>query len=223
MTVELDLALGAGDDPAGVDALRVAVAEARAAGATRARWWVEATTDQHRRLAEAAGLRPVRRLFQMRRPLPIEERTDLPTRPFRPGADDAAWLEVNNRAFAWHPDQGGWTVDTLRARQAEAWFDPQGFLLHEEAGRLAGFCWTKVHQSTEPPLGEIYVIAVDPDFSGRGLGRSLTVAGLQHLADRGLRVGMLYVEADNTPAVGLYEALGFTVHHTDTGFEIGFT
>ena len=66
------------------------------------------------------------------------------------------------------------------------------------------------------------MIAVDPDFVGRGLGRALTVAGLEHLAGRGLTVGMLYVEADNAPAVGLYESLGFTVHHTDTAFETTF-
>jgi len=223
-TVEIDLALGPDDDPARVAAnrLRPAIEAARAIGAPAVRWWVEASTDRHVEAAERAGLEPVRRLHQMRRPLPLDETTDLVTRPFRPGVDDAAWLAVNNRAFAWHPDQGGWTPETLRGRLAEAWFDPEGFLLHEEDGRLSGFCWTKVHGGEVPPLGEIYVIAVDPDFVGRGLGRALTLAGLQHLAGRGLTVGMLYVEADNAPALGLYESLGFTVHHTTTAFETRF-
>jgi mycothiol synthase len=197
------------------DRIRVA----RAQGATAVRWWVEESTERHQEVAERAGLVPVRRLLQLRRPLPLEERTDLVTRPFRPGEDDRAWLEVNNRAFAWHPEQSGWTEADLAQREAEPWFDPGGFLLHEEGGRLAGFCWTKVHADVDPPLGEIYVIAVDPDFVGRGLGRDLTVAGLQHLAEAGLTVGMLYVESDNEPAVRLYEALGFTVHHVDTAFE----
>lgn len=223
-TVELDVALGPDEDPLRVaaDRLGPAIEAAKAIGAPAVRWWVEATTERHLEAARRAGLAPVRRLHQMRRPLPLEETTDLVTRSFRPGVDDDAWLTVNNRAFAWHPEQGGWTQDTLRGRLAESWFDPDGFLLHEVDDRLAGFCWTKVHADEQPPLGEIYVIAVDPDFVGRGLGRALTVAGLDHLADRGLTVGMLYVEADNTPAVGLYEALGFTIHHTTTAFEAAF-
>jgi len=208
-----------GDDLSASD-LRAAVERIVAAGDT-ARWWVHGTEPRHEEAAAAAGLEPVRRLFQMRCALPLEETTDVVTRPFRPGVDDEAWLEVNNRAFSWHPEQGGWTPAVLAGRMAEPWFDPDGFLLHEEDGRLIGFCWTKVHPASgdDPALGEIYVIAVDPDVVGRGLGRAMTVAGLQHLSERGLTVGMLYVESDNAPAVGLYESLGFHVHQTDTAFE----
>jgi len=186
-------------------------------------WWVFEPTSAHEQLAQDAGMEQGRLLHQMRRPLPTGIPVTVETRAFVPGADDEAWLDVNNRAFAGHGEQGGWTVDTFRQRQQEPWFDPEGFRIHERDGRMAAFCWTKIHEpdpadAAGGPLGEIYVIAVDPDFHGLGLGRQLTLAGLDHLADRGIRTGMLYVDADNEPAVRLYRSLGFEVHCTNAAF-----
>jgi len=180
----------------------------------------EPATSAHDELAETAGLVLVREVLQVRCPLPAADPAAIDLRSFRPGVDDEAFLAVNNRAFAWHPEQSGWTAAELRAAEAEPWFDAEGFLLHERDGRLAGFCWTKAHPATDddPALGEIYVIAVDPDFHGRGLGRQLTLAGLDHLARRGIATGMLYVDADNEPAVRLYERLGFSVYCTNAAF-----
>ncbi len=184
-------------------------------GGGHVHYWVYEPTEAHTRIANLVGLSPGRDLWQMRVPLPLAETTDLVTRPFVPGQDEEAWLQVNNAAFAWHPEQGGWTMDELCQREAEPWFDPAGFLLHERDGELAGFCWTKVHE--EPPVGEIYVIAVHPDHTGLGLGRALTVAGLAHLSES-TDTGMLYVDADNEAAVQLYRKLGFTVHSTNRAF-----
>ncbi|MEZ5177026.1 MAG: mycothiol synthase [Acidimicrobiales bacterium] len=141
-------------------------------------------------------------------------------RPFDPdpGAGDrSAWIRANNRAFAQHPDQGTETDATLAARLAEPWFDPSGFLVVDDPdrpGELAGSCWTKVHPATdhEPALGEIYVIGVDPSQQGSGLGVALVLAGLDHLAGLGLGTAVLFVEADNRPALALYDRLGFSVH-----------
>ncbi len=198
--------------------LDAAVGLVREEGGGHVHWWVFEPTHVHERLAEDAGLRPGRRLLQMRRPLPLPVEPEISVRPFEIGRDEAAWLAVNNRAFAEHPEQGGWTLETLAAREAETWFDPAGFLLHEVDGRLAAFCWTKVHADHDPVLGEIYVIAVDPDFHGRGLGRSLTIAGLHHLGEVGVPVGMLYVDAENVAATALYRSLGFEVARTDRAY-----
>jgi mycothiol synthase len=217
------------DAPANLDALLAdALALIAADGGGHVTYWVHGTEIDVRADARAtrAGFLIERELLQMRVPLPRPDAARWPdgttVRTFRVGEDEAAWVPVNNRAFAGHPEQGAWTVEMLHAREQEDWFDPEGFVLAFDADGLAGFCWTKVH-AAQPPrepdaLGEIYVIGADPSRHGRGLGRALTTAGLESLAARGITVGMLYVDADNEAAVGLYRALGFVTHRTDRAY-----
>ena len=115
-----------------------------------------------------SGLAPGRTLHQMRRSLPLsiaDAAHAVEVRSFVKGHDEDEWLDLNNRAFAHHPEQGGWDRATLSTRMAQPWFDAEGFVVHEIDGRMAGFCWTKVHRDTDPVLGEIgvaFVVAVDP-------------------------------------------------------------
>jgi mycothiol synthase len=158
---------------------------------------------------------------------------DVTVRTFVPGQDEQAWVALNRRVFADHPEQGRWSVRDLALREAEPWFDPAGFFLAESAGRLVGFHWTKVHTGGgtgsagtdagttdvgKDDLGEVYVIGVAPDFAGRGLGRALLVIGLRQLRDRGLPTAMLYVDGANRRAVRLYESLGFTSYRADVSY-----
>lgn len=206
------------EDPVGTDLVHAAIDEIRREGGGHVHLWVPKPGEGSDAIAAANALQRGRELLQMRRSLPVEgSHATIEVRPFRPGFDEAAWLEVNNRAFLSHPEQGAWDLETVRTREREPWFDPEGFLLHEEDGRLAGSCWTKVHDD-EPPLGEIYVISVDPDFQGRGLGRDLVLVGLDHLSSLGIGTGMLYVDASNEPAVALYGKLGFEVDHVDRAY-----
>lgn len=201
------------------DAIETAIDFHRRAGGDPVVWWLDDPTEHDHELAARFGLRPWRELFEMRRTLPHPDRATVPTRDFRPGVDDQTWLDVNNRAFAGHGEQGGWTADTLALRLAEPWFDPSGFRVHEgDDGVIDAFCWTKIHADADPVIGEIYVIAVDPSAHGRGLGRQLTLAGLDSIADRGVRIANLYVDAANAAAVALYARLGFDVHRRRVAF-----
>ena len=201
-----------------------AVAHAAEHGAHQVTSWVFGADDGDEAAFTAAGFRLDRALHEMRVPLPLTATPPHPEgitlRSFEPGRDDADWLRVNNRAFAGHPEQGGWTEATLRGRMDEPWFDPSAFLLAFDADGLAGSNWLKWHAPREgdPARGEIYVIGVDPRMQGTGLGRWLAVEGLRLMHERGAAVGMLFVAADNEGALALYQSLGFVVHRTDRAY-----
>lgn len=196
----------------------------------RLRLWAHGEHPAAAALAQSLGFQRTRSLWQMRRPLdvPLPE-VSMPEgvsiRTFVPGQDEQAWTDLNNKAFAAHPDQGGWGLDEVQVREAESWFDPKGFFLAERDGELVGFHWTKIHGAhgadsdhDHDALGEVYVVGVDPSEQGHGLGPALTLLGLHHLRDAGLHEVLLYVDEGNTNAIRVYERLGFARHATDVCF-----
>jgi mycothiol synthase len=196
--------------------------------------WAHGDLPAARALAARAGLTVVRELWQMRLDLagrpagtPAQAAPVLPAgvhvRAFVPGQDEESWLRLNTRAFAHHPEQGRMTRADLDAREHEPWFDPAGLLLAERDGQLLAAVWTKVHASdgTEQAVGELYVVGVDPDAQGLGLGTALTALALDHLARAGLPTAILYTEADNTPAVRTYTRAGFERSAVDVMFGSG--
>jgi mycothiol synthase len=209
----------------GIGAAMIRAALSKTAG--RNRFWAHGTLPAARATASALDLVPVRELIQMRRSLHGITEPVMPAgvriRTYAGAADDAELLRVNNAAFAEHPEQGGWTATDLAERRAEPWFDPEGLFLavDEQANTLLGFHWTKVH-AQEPGLGEVYVVGVDPSAQGSGLGGLLTSVGVaflaRQLAGAEQPTVMLYVESDNTAALGTYRRLGFTQHSVDTAY-----
>jgi len=156
-----------------------------------------------------------------------------PIRTFIPGLDNQAFLALNNKVFADYPDQGGWSEDDLKVRLNESWFDDKGFFVTEDKGELIGFCWTKIHgvhthshsgsddNHGHDAVGEIYVLAVNPDYKGQGIGRDLTITGLNYLKYQGLNNVMLYVGVKNKPAFELYKSLGFNEFGSDVMYRVG--
>lgn len=195
--------------------------------------WAHGDVDGAAELAAATGRRVVRELLQMTAPRDVVagladedapegiRLEDLPAARARMGDDavDEAWLAVNNEAFDWHPEQGGWDVDQLRRGRGAEWFDPAGvlFAVDDSTGGILGFHWTKWHGGG---VGEVYVIGLAGATRGRGVGGWLTRAGMRHLRDRGADRVILYVEGDNEPAVRTYERTGFDVTRRDVMYGV---
>jgi mycothiol synthase len=198
---------------------RALVDELLTAGETR--FWAHGDLPGAQALAARVGLVAERTLLVLRLPFgddaPQERVPDGVTlRSFRPDDTDAV-VAVNARAFAHHPEQGAMDRADFERRAASDWFDPDGLFVAEDAGgRVVGFHWTKVEgQPDGTELGEVYVVGVDPDAHGGGLGTALTARGLRYLHERGVRTVDLYVEGDNTPALAVYHRLGFAEHARD--------
>ena len=200
----------------------------------KTRIWSHGDLPQAQSIATSLRLERLWANLQMSKKLiKIEEITcEYPIRSFLPGIDDEAFLELNNKVFADHPDQGGWSKSDLEARVNEEWFEEKGFFVCEDKGKLIGFCWTKIHGAHihsqdgngadhgHEAIGEIYVLAVDPAYKGQRVGKDLTTTGLNYLKYQGLNSTMLYVGVENMPALNLYKSLGFNEFGSDVMYRV---
>jgi mycothiol synthase len=186
------------------------------------RVWAHGDLAAGEGFAGARGLEVVRELFLLGRRFdeagPLEDAV-LPdgvvARSFRPDRDEDEWLRVNAAAFAHHAEQGRMTRADLDARMDEPWFDPDGLILvvpEADPDTVVASHWTKRHTSA---LGEVYVVAVDPAYQGKGLGKPVTLLGLAYLRDQGVDDVILYVDGDNPAALKVYRGLGFETRSVD--------
>lgn len=181
-------------------------------------WWAFGNQPGAQALASKLGLVKVRELLRMARPLgEADPQSDLPGMKLGVFQPDQASevVQLNARAFANHPEQGNLTLADFETLTGQAWFDPSGLITASRDDKLVGFHWTKVHDSS---TGEVYVLAVDPDHEGQGIGRILLMAGLEHLRKLGLRNVLLYVESSSKRVVQMYQAAGFLITSTDASY-----
>ncbi len=126
---------------------------------------------------------------------------------FIPG-DEESLCALQNLAFA-----GGWgfrpnTVEDIRYLVSTSCCHPEGILFISEGRRRVAYCWTMDHP-TQKEKGYIRMMGVDPDYRGRGLGRAITVAGIEYLGQRGMKEIELSVDSRNSDAKRLYLSVGF--------------
>ena len=203
--------------------------------------WSHGDSPAAAHLAQKHGLGRDRVLYQMRTDddltldaLPEATAPEgVHLRSFAPG-DEEGWLRVNNAAFDWHPEQGSQTLADIEGIVGADGFDPDSVILAvrddgsqqtnddapqtnsapqaSDPGTVIGFHETKLTDTDSGSrLGEVYVVGVDPSAHARGVGRALTVEGMRRMVAAGATAIELYVESDNTAALGLYERLGFHV------------
>ncbi len=170
---------------------------------------------------ERRGMGVVRSLADMSMPLltsPHRTQRDLiEVRSFA-DSDIDTLIDINHAAFGDHPEAAALDRKELNDLMRQDWFDPSGVLLHDDDGEVAGFCWTKVHPAGE---GEIYRVGVDPRHRGKRIGRRLTLAGYDYLAEaRGCTTGFLWVDEANNAAVGMYKGIGLVVRSRNREFAL---
>ncbi|MDO5736913.1 MAG: mycothiol synthase [Propionibacteriaceae bacterium] len=183
--------------------------------------WAFGTREGATALSESMGLRPVRELLKMERPLAEEAWPVVPDgwriRAWQP-EDAEGVVATNASAFSHHPEQGKLTLGEFNDLTEQPWFSADGLLLAtptSDPSNVAGFHWTKRQDET---TGEVYVLAVDPEHAGHGLGRVLLEAGLAHLRATGCTRVILFVEASENRVVRLYQSASFVTSNTDTSY-----
>ena len=108
---------------------------------------------------------------------------------------------------AFYPDN--WRVSQHKAVEDVCVADDTNVWVAIAAGSTVGFVAVKLH--SESSMGEIYMIAVDPDFQGQGIGTALMEFALNWMKDAGMSVAMVETGGDpgHAPARRTYEKMGF--------------
>ena len=100
---------------------------------------------------------------------------------------------------------------------------PEDVLLACDRGKVVGYCWTRMTFTAEAApdekRGQIYMLGVDPDYRGRGVGKGVLLAGLSYLKSKGVQVAELTVDSRNKIACALYRSNGFKVRTSSLWYE----
>jgi ribosomal protein S18 acetylase RimI-like enzyme len=105
----------------------------------------------------------------------------------------------------WREDQRRAVEDVCVAKEGRVW-------VAEVDGAAVGFVAIELHHP-ERSMGEISMLAVDPDHQGSGIGTALTEFALERLEDAGMKVAMVETGGDpgHAAARRTYEKAGYVL------------
>lgn len=108
---------------------------------------------------------------------------------------------------AFYPGQ--WQVSQQKAIEYVCGAEDTHVWVAIASGSPVGFVAVKLH--AEDSMGEIYMVAVDPNMQGRGIGSALIAFALNWMKDAGMSIAMVETGGDpgHAPARSTYEKLGF--------------
>ena len=183
---------------------------ARDRGEAIVRQYVPLTNEAARTHLLDAGYWPAYSYFRMRMDLADAPPAPagVPVRPFTRGVDDKPVHALVEEAMAGVPGNEARSLESWQAAKIdkEGW-DPALWLLHEDAGGLAGVV---LCERWEEGVGYVDYLAVAPRAQGHGLGRALLLHGLSGLRAAGLGTVELSVQGENAGATRLYESVGMS-------------
>lgn len=140
----------------------------------------------------------------------------------QPG-EEGKLAQLQNRCF-----EGGWgynpnTPEEIIYHINAANGSLEDIILAAKGEKYIGYCWTRLNleqdMATGGSKGCIYMIGVDPNYRGEGIGRKLLLAGLSRLKNKGINVVELTVDSENKTACNLYRSIGFTTWTTSLWYE----
>jgi mycothiol synthase len=152
------------------------------------------------------------RVTDLRRGLPEPDAGDFVLRSARlADADELA--SARNHSF-----EANWTGEGYRsAVMTRPGYDPAREIVAEAPdGRIAAYTvyWTDMRNK----IGHFEPVGTHSDFRRRGLARAVMLSAMKQMQRDGITVATVHHLADNTPALRLYESIGFEKNYETLGF-----
>jgi mycothiol synthase len=170
-----------------------------------------------KRVLPRLGFREVRYFLELRLPLAEIELPQHPPHPYSSChlqlGEEEKFTQLQNRCFA-----GSWgynpnTIEEMTYFINLSHRSREDIILIYRGEKPVGYCWTEIDCGLTggERKGRIYMLGVEPDYRGKGIGKIALLAGLSRLKNKGVQAVELTVDSENEIALALYRSCGFRV------------